>query len=340
MASIRRARGRAVPVGVWVALSMAFVSACSGGAAADVTSPAFSTETTAPETTAPVPETTVASPATTAPPPVAANPDVVVGPGTSEIVLDVDGVPRRYRLHIPEGLAGAAALVIDLHGFTADPANQDALSGWSRLADTEKLVVAQPAALGDLPAWETAPGSPGAERDIALVRAVVADVSSRVELDPDRVYASGFSNGGGMAHRLACDASDLFAAIGTVAGTYLQIDTCATARPVPVISFHGTADLIVPIQGMSDVLPDVRSWAESWAGRNQCAPVPEVETPVSDAVRSRWLECAEDAEVALYVIDGGRHTWPGSRSPGLFQATETIDATAVMWSFFASHPMP
>ncbi len=266
--------------------------------------------------------------------------DPFLGPGTSDVVIDVDGVPRRYRLHIPEDLGGAAALVVDLHGFTADPDNQDALSGWSRLADTEKLVVAQPAALGDLPAWETAPGSPGTERDIALVRAVVADVGSRVELDPDRIYASGFSNGGGMAHRLGCDASDLFAAIGTVAGSYLQIDVCAAERPVPVISFHGTADLIVPVQGMSDVLPDIASWAESWAERNRCGPDPEIEAVAVDVERTQWLECAEDADVELSIIDGGRHTWPGSRSPGLFQATDSIDATAEMWRFFEDHPMP
>jgi polyhydroxybutyrate depolymerase len=312
------------------------LASCDAGEAAPPSSTAPviapASTTVAPTTTAEA-TTTTTSVTTTAP-----EVDIPVGPGTIDVILEGEGPVRTYRLHVPEGLDGPAPLVVDLHGFTSNPENHDSLSGWTDLADLEGVVVAQPAALGDLPAWETGPGTPGAAQDVAFIREVVADAAGKVAIDPLRVYASGFSNGGGLAHRLACDASDVFAAIGTVAGSYLEIAQCAAARPVPVVSFHGTADLIVPFTGLSDVLPDVTAWAQGWADRNGCGPVPVSEQIAADVLRNSWGTCEGDAAVVLHVIEGGRHTWPGSRSPGLFSATDTIDATAVMWAFFDDHP--
>jgi polyhydroxybutyrate depolymerase len=140
-----------------------------------------------------------------------------------------------------------------------------------------------------------------------------------------------------MAHRLACEAADLIAAIGVVAGQYVVEDDCAPNRPVAAIAFHGTDDIVVPYRGVGELLPDIPTWAQAWADRNGCGPVPERETIAGNVLRDRWFGCMGDVEVELYTIDEGPHAWPGSDRPGLFQPTQSIDATDLMWEFFTAH---
>lgn len=134
-----------------------------------------------------------------------------------QVEIEVQGQPRRYTLHVPAGLDGTpVALVVDLHGLTSTAQRHDALSSMRAKASEEGFVLAQPEAGLVASAWNTLEGS----TDVAFARAVVADVVRRVPIDPDRVLASGFSVGGGMAHRLGCDAADLFTAVATVSGAY------------------------------------------------------------------------------------------------------------------------
>ena len=298
---------------------LAVLAACGGGAAA-------------------APEAVTTSEATTATPD-ATVPAPSVPPGVQEVALVVDGSVRTYRRYVPPILPidEPTALVVDLHGFASKPVRQDALSGWSALAGDEGFVVAQPAATGGVASWDSAPGTAGAVEDLALIKAVVDDVASAVAIDPGRVYLSGFSNGGGMANRVACDAADLVSAIGTVAGAYVDTDGCEPLQPVAVVSFHGTADVVVPYDGAGGVFPPIAEWAAGWAERNGCAPVAE-RVPVSgDTVRDAWGSCESGVAVVVYTVEGGRHAWPGTESPGLFAGTDTIDATALMWAFFEDH---
>ncbi len=320
--------------GLLAALALTLATAsCSGGAASSPTITTAPPGTASPDTAASVAEvTTTTSITTTVPPP-------SVPAGSTTVLLDVDGLPRSYVLTVPPDLPtdAPAALVIDLHGLGSNPAGQEDASGWSRKAIEEGFVVAQPAARGELPTWNPQPGSPGSALDVAFLRTLVADVAVKVALDPNQIYASGFSNGGGMAHRLACDAADLVVAIGTVSGQYVAVDDCEPTQPVAVIAFHGTADIIVAYEGVGRLLPDIPTWARDWAERDACGPVPERERITDDVVRNRWFGCADDVEVQLYTIDEGAHAWPGSDRPGFFAPTQTIDATDLMWDFFRAH---
>ncbi len=301
---------------------MLAIAACSSNEAARDPAPPTSTSAVAQTTTSRAGDRAAAEPAAEA----------------ETVVLDVDGVVRSYRLYVPPSLgSGSAALVVDLHGFGSDPENQDLASGMRRLAGVEGFVVAQPIAQGAVPTWNGQPGDPGAVADVAFLRALVNDVAGRVDLDTGAVFASGFSNGGSMAHRLACDASEVFAAIGTVAGQFPLVERCDPGQPVAVIAFHGTADIVVPFGGISRFLPDVPAWAGRWSERNDCAPVPARERIAADVIVDRWVACAGDVEVAFYTVEGGSHSWPGSTRPGGFRPTQSIDATPLMWDFFASH---
>jgi polyhydroxybutyrate depolymerase len=350
---LSRTRGRRLRRVATAAVGLAVVAAACAGAAepattttgtaatTTITAPREITATSAP-TTSTTRTTTTTVPPATRPPPTASSaaPD-----GTAiefrDVSLTVGEVERSYRLATPRGLdpASPVPLVLDLHGLTADPVTQDDLSSMSAKAAAEGFVVAQPLGLGLLPSWSAGDNSVAAD-DVEFLLAVVDDVAGRVAVDPARVFAGGFSNGGGMANRLACNAADTFAAVAAVSGSFVEYLDCDPPRPVPVIAFHGTRDVVVPYEGFF-VFPAVLDWAQAWADRNGCAVEP-VRSAVADDVELReWLGCRDGAAVALYTVEEGGHGWPGTRSADrLLNSTRSVVATDFIWDFFAAHPMP
>jgi len=260
--------------------------------------------------------------------------------GTEVHVVAVGGQVRRYLLHVPPSLpAGPAPLVLAFHGLNSNAAQQEALSGLSAAADAAGFVVAYPEGLGRPERWYIGPREDGAA-DIAFARALVADVSGIHAIDPRRVYATGISNGAQMSYRLACVAPDLVAAIAPVAGGYFAYGDCKTARPVPVVAFHGTADRLLPYGGHPPLMLPVHDWAMSWAARNGCASGPVVVYAKAEVKAEQWSTCRYGADVVLYIIDGKGHSWPGSTLMPALITSRTISATGIMWDFFAAHPMP
>ena len=170
--------------------------------------------------------------------------------GTSLHHIKVGGHDRSYRLYEPAGIPASAALVVVLHGYSGSARQVERDYQWDGLADSDKFVVAYPDGLGR--AWnvdgETCCGRPGREGvdDVAFIGAAVADIAKNVGTNPAKVYVTGMSNGGIMSYTLACT-TDIFAAIGPVAGT--QLNSCRTPHPTSVIHIHGTADRLVPYGG-------------------------------------------------------------------------------------------
>jgi polyhydroxybutyrate depolymerase len=164
-------------------------------------------------------------------------------------VIDVHGVRRTFHVYRPPGLAGPAPLVVMLHGGfgTGTQAEQD--YGWDAQARAAHFVVAYPDGLDR--AWNVGggccgvPGRTGAD-DVGFITRMVARISAEVRIDRDRVYATGISNGGMLAYRLACD-TRIFAAIGPDSAT--ELGGCRSPAPVSVIHIHGTADHNIPYDG-------------------------------------------------------------------------------------------
>jgi polyhydroxybutyrate depolymerase len=149
-----------------------------------------------------------------------------------------------------------------------------------------------------------------------------------------------------MTALLACELSDRIAAIGSVAGAYsFPWSACESARPVPGMIFHGTADPIVRYQGGAGrfSLPAVPAWVEGLAGHNGCAMPPRELPARGEVSRLRYEGCAEDAEVVFYTIAEGGHSWPGGGWLPEFlvgHTTHDFDATREMWEFFQEHRLP
>jgi polyhydroxybutyrate depolymerase len=179
---------------------------------------------------------------------------------------------------------------------------------------------------------------------------VVADVQARVRIDPARVYATGMSNGGMMAHRLACEAADVFRAVAAVAGTE-AVPNCQPSRPVSVLHIHALDDTHVLYQGGAgaDAFRDrsqvmdfvsVPVTMSRWAQRLQCALPPKPVLAQPGARCEAYAGCAGGAQLQLCTVDSGGHSWPGADKvrrgkPG---ATQALDANATMAEFFARLP--
>jgi polyhydroxybutyrate depolymerase len=262
------------------------------------------------------------------------------------------GQVRHYLLHVPDSYdpETAAALVISIHGFAEWPAHQMQISRWDELADEEGFLVVFPSGTSFPLRW-SAHGQANLEenplRDVVFISDLIDHLEQEYNIDPNRIYANGLSNGGGMSFMLSCYRSDRIAAIGTVAGAYLLTwESCRPDRPIPIIAFHGKADPIVPFAGgpsrSFDVpFPSIVEWVARAAEHNGCQS--GVELPDQGEVSGiRYAECRENAEVVFYQVETGGHSWPGGEPLPYWIAgntTQDVDATRLMWQFFEDHPM-
>ena len=162
---------------------------------------------------------------------------------------------RSYILHVPAAYDGSKAvpLLVDFHPLTGSGGQERASSPYPDETNPEGALMAFPNGLmgPSGAAWNVGPCCVANVDDVAFARALVAQVSATACVDPKRIYATGFSMGGGMAHYLACHAADLFAAVAPASFDLLEenVGDCQPPRPITVISFRGSADMVVPYDG-------------------------------------------------------------------------------------------
>ena len=248
---------------------------------------------------------------------------------TTVETITVGEESRSFRLHIPEEGRGPFPLVLSIHGYRSNAAQQEKLSGFSALADREGFIALYPDSLDDK--WRFAGRT---DADVKFLLAAIEAVAVKVPVDRNRIYSTGISNGAQMSWRLACDAPDVFAAFGFVAGAYLQV--CNSPPRRPLIIFHGTADRLLSYEGKG-LFMGVREFAIRWASGSGCNPAGSAETVYQkgDATGERF-RCQKGHEVDLYTLQGKGHSWPGSKMPARITSKD-VDATAVMWAFFKAH---
>lgn len=282
--------------------------------------------------------------------------------GDETHTLDFGGLKRSYTLHLPAtSPAGALPLVVVLHGGAGSGAGAAKMTGFDALADDSGFLVVYPDGTDrDRPLMH-AMGKPGFLTwnagsccgyaqghdidDVGFIRAVVADVQKQHAVDAKRIYATGISNGGMLSYRLACEASDLFAAIGPVAGI-IEIPDCKPVHPVAVIDFQGTDDQNVPLAGgigkkevgkKEDRKP-VQDSIDFWVKQDGCSVTVKSEHP--DIHLTNYGGCTDGTAVDYYVVQGGGHAWPGGQQMASFldKPDPDVPATFLIWSFFKDHP--
>ncbi|MGH7294178.1 MAG: extracellular catalytic domain type 1 short-chain-length polyhydroxyalkanoate depolymerase [Polyangiaceae bacterium] len=273
--------------------------------------------------------------------------------GDLTLTLTSGGYARDSLLHVPASYdpTKGTMLVVNYHGYTSNAAEQVTLTDMNPVADDRNFIVAYPDGIGG--GWnagtcctETQPTNVD---DVQFTKDLLALIGSEYCIDPSRIYATGFSNGGFMSHLLACVMADTFAAVAPVSGV-LGIDpsACTPSRPVPVQDFHGTADPVVPYDGgpALKLLPpvvfrSVPSTMDIWRSNDACLGAPVTTYQNGTATCTRWSDCGGGADVELCTLTGEGHQWPGGLAvPGLGNSTTDVYATTRMIDFFVEHPMP
>jgi polyhydroxybutyrate depolymerase len=197
--------------------------------------------------------------------------------------------------------------------------------------------------------WSDGRAARAGAEDVGFVRLLLDSLRRELPVDSARIFATGISNGAGMAFRLACDLSGTFAAIAPVAGALpAELESrCAAAAPVSLLMLQGTHDRLMPYDGgdlsrqRGRVLPATTT-ASLFARINGCAEQPVV-TAEPDTIadgtrvrRSTFPGCRDGRAVVLFTIEGGGHTWPGGPPVGrsVGRVTRDLDANRAMLDFF------
>lgn len=250
---------------------------------------------------------------------------------------------RGYGLYIPstydEDGNDELPLVIALHGFGDTWENFYPATGFIPLAEQENFIVAFPQ--GYLNQWNDGSTGDHYEDDVQLLRDLVERVDRDYRVDYERIYLVGFSNGGVMAFRAACEASDLFAGIVAIAGT-MRIDMageCPDNAQLPVLMIHGTGDTVVSFNGDNERLP-VPLGVQFWAGHNDCdiESVPEFANELfQGGFFVYWYsDCLDDNYVMLLALEDVGHIYPGAGAYVQGQTPEPAytDTARFIWGFF------
>jgi polyhydroxybutyrate depolymerase len=161
---------------------------------------------------------------------------------------------RTYILHVPTAYKGTSPvpLVVDYHPLGGTGSQEESGSPFKAQTDPEGVVTAYPNGKSGPSggAWNVVGCCVANVDDVAFSRALVAQVETTACIDPKRVYAVGFSMGGGMSEFLACVANDLFAAAAPQSFDLLTgNETFCAGRPISVISFRSTNDTLVNYAG-------------------------------------------------------------------------------------------
>jgi polyhydroxybutyrate depolymerase len=266
------------------------------------------------------------------------------------------GLERTYLLHVPPNVSQPAPLVIVLHGGSGTGVQMERMSGFSALSDRDGFIVAYPDGLGrnwyDGRAFDRSEAHRERRDDVAFIDAMIDEISRTHAIDPDRIFATGISNGGFFSNYLGAKLSHRIAAIAPVVGGIADPfhKEFKPERPVAVLMIQGTDDPLVPY-GAGEIAFHRGSKISTddaiklWCASNGCTGDPVVDTlqnldPADGCIVRRWTWKGH-AEVQLLVMQGGGHTWPGGPqylSPAIVGPVCRDFDSNYIWDFFKAHP--
>ena len=285
-----------------------------------------------------------------------------------------DALTRQYYIHLPPSYNGTPLpLILNFHGGGGSAEGHRDMTKMDATADQEEFIVVYPRGIRtDLNErkkfqrfWNIGAGPAGEYNtdpvisnvdDVGFTNALLDDIESRFSVDTERVYATGLSNGGVLTHLLACELSNRITAIASISGPFWTFpEQCTPERAIPIIHFHGTADVCAPyaggpsecesgIAGEGRVFVSASETVEVWREKNECPSTSEVTYQNGDVVCESWSSCKDESAVVFCTVEDGGHTWPGGRGyflPGfeIGPVTKDISANDEMWKFFQRYTL-
>ena len=260
--------------------------------------------------------------------------------GDSTQTISSGGLDRTFLLHLsPSYGRQPLPLIMSYHGWTGTAQGMAGSTGFNQIADREGFkgfIAVYPQGYESPPTWNAgigAYGPTGDEDDVQFTRDMLAYLEKNYCVDSSRIYLTGFSLGGGMAYRLACELSDQITAIATASGAYYPLPNgCQPARPVPILEFHGAADKDAPYGGYPALhMASVQNYLNKWLTLDNCDTTPHIFLEQGDVTGSEWTHCAAGVQVRHYRISDGVHSWP---------TTHVINASQEVWNFFKQFSLP
>jgi polyhydroxybutyrate depolymerase len=278
------------------------------------------------------------------------------GPGDYTFTMVHGGETRRYRVHVPVGYLASrpTPMVLSLHGgggnmdYQADDKYYHLVSK----SDSAGFIAVFPNGYSRLPSGKFATWNAGIccgkardenVDDVGFIREVVTRMKARLNVDPDRIFANGMSNGGMMSYRLACEMPETFRAIAAVAGTD-GTKSCSPSQPVSILHIHAKDDDRVLFDGgagkQSEQMADFVSVPDTiakWVRLNGCTATPQRVLERPGATCDAYTGCRGGVEVRSCVTQTGGHSWPGGVKVRTGEPGSTaIDATDLIWEFYAT----
>jgi len=284
-------------------------------------------------------------------------------PGDHSFAIKVGSLERKYTVHVPPSYDGRepVPVVIMFHGGGGKASAAMEETGWSEKADQEGFLAVFPEAtppdLSKPSSFRTNPQTwnDGSGRfhsgqldidDVGFVNAMIDDLLTRLAIDQQRIFATGFSNGASMVFRAGVELSHRIAAIAPVSG-HLWLKTLELTRPVPLIYIFGLADPLNPFEG-GEVpgvgrRPPIAASPLKWAELLGCSLERKVIYDQNGVKGVIYAPCRRNSEVVFYTVEGLGHTWPGGRSllpeSLVGKTSDKLKANDVIWEFFKKHPM-
>ncbi len=258
------------------------------------------------------------------------------------------GGSRPFEVNVPDNYSAAkpSGLVIALHGFGSSGQNVENYFGLAAVTNEYGLFSVAPNGTMDNEGrrfWNATPACCNVDHkkvdDEGYLVRLVDLIAKRFSLDPKKIFIIGFSNGGFMAHRMACDQAGRIAAIVSVAGsTYPEESSCNPAKPVSMIQVHGTADQTIAYAGgnlRGAPFPGAQKTVSIWADLDGCDPKTfevtkrfdfDSSTYGLETQKSIYPRCLLGTTVQLWKVQDGRH---------FLRPTKTF--TRQVMEFFTSH---
>lgn len=277
---------------------------------------------------------------------------------TDKIVINkgsitVDGIKRTYKIHVPKG--ENLPLIIVLHGAGGNAQSAIETAQIDGLAEEKKFIVVYPNGTGVfrefLLSWNAGGCcnfvEPLGVDDVKFIDFLIDDLEMKYDIDPNRIYTAGISNGGMMAHRLGCDLTDRFAGIASVSSSML-LDRCEPSDFLSVITFHNLDDPVIPFDGGESSKWVVKLFKLSfnpekdavsfWVNHNSCNSSPQ-KNQNNGVYWEKYSGCKQGTGVISYVDREGGHSWPGGDRTWALGAKPAgnIVASEIIWDFFEKH---
>ncbi|KAF3942457.1 hypothetical protein ABW19_dt0200094 [Dactylella cylindrospora] len=259
---------------------------------------------------------------------------------TRRFTVTSSNVQRNFSVHLPRNYDAnnQYPTILGFHGAGGVGLYFEADTRFSSTRWSDGRILVYPDGIDGV--WATGIGGNSTtplDEDLQFVSDLLDNLRSNFCIDSTRIYATGISNGGGIINRIACSPTvgANFAAFAPVAGAYTGFirfgnATCQPYKtPIPIISFHGGNDTIVPYTGRTGAVatPDIMDWLNEWAERNRCGNA--TEETINGTVHHYTWDC-DGIEKAMehWKEDDMGHCWP-SRSPNFSQLASGLLPTEI-----------